>query len=282
HVLIGQAIGASRLPPDLAPSLAALHNDFGGPASGTGCWANTLETSVPSCVFGDPQGSKTVVLYGDSHAAMWFNALDDITQKDHLRLVVLTKAACGAGLLHFGNSVGWGNPQGEYAECDAWHRFALSRIQQIHPSLVIVSQEVDFAPGHRLFTLSQWRNGLEATLRRIVSPGTTALVLGDIPIAEWNVGALFPRCLSINAQAIHHCVTFPAFGRNYRQAEAQAAANVGVRYVNVIPWFCLNKCPAVIGHYAVYMDPWHVSATYTRFLEPLLVKSTGLEQLSAS
>ena len=280
--LVASSVGRRDLPRDLSPPLAALQGDFGGPPPQSGCWPGLGRTSVPACVFGDPRGTHTAVLYGDSHAAMWFDAIDDIATQAHWRLVVLTKGACGAALLHYANPYGWHKGLGEFAECDVWHTFALHRISSLRPSLVILSQSVGPAPGPKAFSTSQWQSGLEATLRRIVTGHTKAVVLSDIPPSTQMLANFFPACLSDNPTRIDLCgTTSPVDGGDYRWAASRAARAFGARYVNVVPWLCSRfVCPAVIGHYAVYNDPWHVSATYTRVLEPVLAQAIGLDRLS--
>ena len=81
------------MPANLRPSvgrrqgdLPAIYND--------GCHLDAAVTKPPPCVFGDTAGATTVVLFGDSHAAQWFPALDDIATRHHWRLLVLTKKGC--------------------------------------------------------------------------------------------------------------------------------------------------------------------------------------------
>ena len=51
-----------------------------------------------------------MVIYGDSHAAMWLDALDPIAKTDHWRLIDLGKGACPADALSFPNPAGAGPP----------------------------------------------------------------------------------------------------------------------------------------------------------------------------
>lgn len=279
HRLLVSASTNRQLPVGITPPVSSLHLDWGGPPTSGRCWPEFSQSSVPSCDFGATRSKSIVVLYGDSHAAMWLSALSDIARREDWRLVLLTKPACGVGLLPFVNPRGWHALGGEYSECDQWHRFAMARIAKLRPRLVIASQSVEEAPGFQRYSTATWRQGLERALRRIDSLGARAIVLGNIPSADTtNPGVLNPICLSVNADKLNKCGTFPGFGENFRQAEAQAAAAAGARYLNVVPWFCLQACPAVIGHYGVYMDPYHLSATYSRFLEPLLAKELNLAQ----
>jgi hypothetical protein len=51
----------------------------------------------PACVYGDPRSSRTVVLFGDSHALQYFPAVERIALARGLRLVHLGKAALARG-----------------------------------------------------------------------------------------------------------------------------------------------------------------------------------------
>ena len=52
-------------------------------------------TSVPpACGYGDPNGTFTLALVGDSHAAQWFIALDAIAKARHWRLETFAKVRC--------------------------------------------------------------------------------------------------------------------------------------------------------------------------------------------
>ena len=72
--LVRAAPRTKTLPTDLTPSLALTAFDFGAPPAP--CWIGFAQWRVPACVFGDPKGGHTMVIYGDSHAGQWFTALD--------------------------------------------------------------------------------------------------------------------------------------------------------------------------------------------------------------
>ena len=103
---VGRSAHIRSLPTDLTPSLAGVSTDFGGPAAP--CWPSLGQTSIPPCVFGDPHGTRTMVVYGDSHAAMWFSSFNLAASLAHWRLFYLGKGDCPADALHYGDPPGWG------------------------------------------------------------------------------------------------------------------------------------------------------------------------------
>jgi peptidoglycan/LPS O-acetylase OafA/YrhL len=260
--LVRRAPDLRSLPTDLMPSLADAPQDWGGPPPS--CSPAIGGTSIPdSCVFGDTSGSHTMVIYGDSHAEMWFDALNIIAKEAHWKLVDLGRGYCPAGSLSYRNPPGWGTPGGEYSACDQWHRFAIRRINQLKPDLVVVSQDVPAVHDDP----HQWQQGLEATLMQLDVPKTRVVVLGNIPILPQNA----PECLSRHVSDIQACsgpvITYLT---PFNQAEKTAAYSVGAHYLDVTPWFCSTVCTGVIGRYDVFVDQFHVGATYTYVLEGVL------------
>ena len=74
--LVDAAPSIKTLPDNLEPSLGASVHNWGTPKGR--CWPTHGRDTLPACVFGDKKGTKTMVLYGDSHAGMSFAALDRI------------------------------------------------------------------------------------------------------------------------------------------------------------------------------------------------------------
>jgi hypothetical protein len=258
------------LPPNLVPSLAEADapSNLGTPPVSTGCWPSAPQANVPSCVFGDPSGRHTMVLYGDSHAGMWFDALDDIAARAHWKLVVLTKGACPAAPLH-SHAPGEFGP---WTACTQWHQFAVARIRQIDPSLLIVSQSpFDETPKGGHYTPAQWKSGLRKLLALVATKKTSQVVLGDIPASGG------PDCLAKYTHDVQRCSLAPlAFLTPYNKAERRAAAVQGARYIDVMPWFCIKSCSSVIGRYSVYYATNHVAVGYSRFLESVLADQLHL------
>jgi peptidoglycan/LPS O-acetylase OafA/YrhL len=269
--LLSAAASIRFLPTDLAPPLATVRYDWGGQMPP--CFPAIGQSVVPpTCVAGDPHGTHTMVVYGDSHAAMWFEALNDIALRTHWKLIDLGKGYCPADSLPYANPPGWGTPGGEYAACDQWHRFAINMINQVRPSLVIVTQEIRGRIDGSSYTPRQWQRGLELTLRQLHVAKGSVVVLGNIPLLPQSG----PECLADNATNVQHCSGAITTGLSkFNRAEQLAAGDAGARYVSVTPWFCSTDCPAVVGRYNVYLDQFHVTGTYSLVLQEVLAKALG-------
>ena len=60
------------------------HRTSGSRRQAVDVFCSLHQSTVPACTFGDSTGSHTMILYGDSHAAMWFVALDEIASQGAL------------------------------------------------------------------------------------------------------------------------------------------------------------------------------------------------------
>ena len=268
--LVVAADGIQTVPEDLIPALsqADSSSNLGIPPVSTGCWPGVSQGTVPACTFGDRLGTRTMILYGDSHAGMWFRALDDIATRAHWKLVILTKGSCPAAALP---SQAPGTT-GDWVACDQWHQFAINRINRIDPNLLVISQAAyELNPDGRHYTVVQWKHGLEQLLRRVTAAKTVKLVLGDPPVSGG------PDCLAQHTDDVQACSLPPvSFLTPYNKVERLAAAAEGARYVSVTPWFCAKRCSSVIGPFSVYYLTNHVAVRYSLFLENVLQSALDL------
>ena len=266
--LVAAALHMTKAPTSLTPAT------FGGPPAGSGCWPALDQTSVPSCVFGDPLGTHTMVFYGDSHTAMWFQPLDDIATRAHWRLVFLGHGSCPAEMVPILSPPSVGAPGSEYGACDQWHTFAIQRINAIKPNLVLITQAFVAGPHFVITPAAQWKAGLEAVFRALAPSHAQIEVLGNIPLLTQSG----PDCLSQHPNDLRACWTrMPDSIARYRAAEQSAATESGARYIDTLPLFCSDGvCPVVIGQFNVYLDREHVAAPYANYLEGALAQLLDL------
>ena len=269
--MVVAATGITTLPADLTPTLAGVRTDWGGPPPP--CWPSYAQTSVPACIYGDPAGTHTMVLVGDSHAAMWFDVMNLIAGLSHWRLAILSKGDCPAVDLPFRSPPDYGTPGGTFVACEHWHTFTQERIDQLHPDLVIITQDANLGPHNTDYSVDRWRNATATLIRRLPVPSSRVIVLGNIP----QTSTSGPQCLSLYPRNVQRCssaISPYIAGKN--AAEAQAAASTGARYINLVPWFCSTTCTDVVGRYQPYWDPYHVTATYSLVLGQVLGYSLDL------
>lgn len=107
-----------------------------------GCLVRQDDTTWASCVYGAVNGTKSVVLFGDSHAANWFPALDAAAKTEGWRLIVRVRAACAP--IDAPQKLADGTP---YHDCAVWRRTVLKEIRTLAPGLIVVGSN---SQGHSL------------------------------------------------------------------------------------------------------------------------------------
>ncbi len=262
--LVASSTRIQQIPVNAIPSLQASAHDFGAPRGP--CTPSVQQLTVPACMFGDLHGHRTMVLFGDSHALMWFRAVDEIAKQSHWRLVILGKGYCMANQYPFHTS-------GLLNLCSRWQSLAIQRIRQLHPDLVVVTQEYQNGPGHIAYTGDQWRRAMERTFAKITGPHTRFVVIGNIPSGDLSP----PDCLAAHPRQVQEC-SMPSTNPNqiYDRAEKEAVTAYGGRYISVRSWFCSRRCSAVIGRYFVYVNQLHITASYSIYLAQVLAEKLQL------
>ena len=79
---VSAAPSITSAPGDITPSLQDVTQDpYFNLLNQNGCDPAFASSTVGKCVFGDPKGSKTIVLLGDQRAAMWFPGFDNMAKQ---------------------------------------------------------------------------------------------------------------------------------------------------------------------------------------------------------
>ena len=260
----GGPVPAGLLPPLAAAraDLPAIYND--------GCHLSQPATTIPDCVFGDPGSSTIVILFGDSHAAEWFPALERLASERAWRLVSLTKSGCTPAWLTVWNT----NLKRPYTECDAWRGLALERIAAERPDLVIVASSHPYpsagtggpADADGGLALAA---GLDDTLGRLVPLARNVALIADTP--KFDIDP--PDCLSAHLDQILACTEPRAqtVDSTWLGTEAGIATGLGVAFVDPTNWACpTDPCPTVVGRYLVYRDQHHLATPFVTALRDRL------------
>lgn len=238
-----------------------------------GCLVPAPDTEGPDCIYGDPDGDKTVVLYGDSHAMQWFPALNEVAKDRGWKLVGLTKSGCPIAHTTVYNA----SLKRGYSECRTWHDNALDRIKDADPDMVFTIQRAEYSVMDgtqrldRETSTKKLREGMTAALKQLKDiTDAKIVVMRDNPVPPMDV----PDCVSKNSKDLEQCVTDKKDGLDFPPINAQAAKQVpGVDLINPIPKLCQDgKCPAVIGDALVYRNGSHMTATFVETLSGWLDK----------
>jgi SGNH domain (fused to AT3 domains) len=131
----------------------------------------------------------SVALVGDSHAAMWSPAFEDLAAQRHWRLETLAKVTCPLQDLRI-TSPYLGR---EYTECEQWRSGILDRLQKERPQLVVLSMSRRYGADFGFTSYDQaWLDSLTRSVAQLRNTGARVVVLGPIPDPHSAV----PACLS--------------------------------------------------------------------------------------
>jgi peptidoglycan/LPS O-acetylase OafA/YrhL len=256
------------VPSNLTPSLSSVRSDKQRPFF-DGCDLSFNSSTSPPCAYGDTAASRTIVAFGDSHAAQWFPALDEYANTNHYRFENLTKATCPPVLIPIFSPV-LGR---DFTECEQWRTQTIARIGAEHPAIVIVDAARHYGPEYDFHVYSsQWLSGLAQTVKELRATGARVLVFG--PIAKPAGDA--PDCLSVHLDDAQACAVPTGAAINYlgSRAEQIAVEGAGGYYVPTAPWVCSkDRCPIVAGNLLMYRDDNHLTDTYAKWLEPVVAAS---------
>jgi peptidoglycan/LPS O-acetylase OafA/YrhL len=98
------------------------------------CHADPRAKVPRKCVFGDVASNKVIVLFGDSHAAQWFPAVEAIAKQYGYRLLSRTKSGCGPVAARTFIKMF----KREYTECNIWRDAVMKEIKALKPTAVIL------------------------------------------------------------------------------------------------------------------------------------------------
>jgi peptidoglycan/LPS O-acetylase OafA/YrhL len=240
-----------------------------------GCHLSLERVDQGECRFGDLQGSEVAILFGDSHAAQWFPALDRVAAESGYRLHAWTKSSCPSADVSIWNQAG----KGPYRQCNEWRESVLRRIETMRPRLVIVSNLVanvataienggSARPLRGRDAQAVLQAGLERTLRRLKDSGATVVVIRDIPHPRPDI----MDCLSSSAD-VHRCELSLLEATQSAPVDRMAAERAGVHVWDLSAAICADgRCRVIdpTDGAIVYRDSNHLTATFVQRLTPTI------------
>jgi SGNH domain (fused to AT3 domains) len=250
--------GPQPLPAGVRPTLARAAGDW-EVLEGDGCTLQELGVEPKSCVFGDLHGRLTVALVGDSHAAQWFPALDQIARQRGWRLVTFTKLACRfVDMRIYSRTL-----KREYTECERWRTIVVSRLVALRPDLVIVGSSEGMAP---ILPADGDPTRQGVAMARLLSPVRTRIaVLVDTPWWTQDV----PTCIAAHVHDLRPCELSRAVAVTWQHLLSERAAVAASRatLVDMTDAICpYDPCPVVLNGMIIYRDSFHLTATFSASL----------------
>ncbi len=266
-----EAVDVQVVPDNLEPSLLTAENDM--PLIYKNDCHQYYDTTIkPNCIFGDPEGSITVALWGDSHAAQWFSALNVIAKERRWRLIALTQGGCP-----FLDIVPYNVHDGvDFGHCATWRKNVRKYMVQEQADVVLLGEYYGIRDSKdRQFIKSNvWKEKLPLLFDSLRADGIEPVMLGDTPDPLPSV----PECISARRRSIGACAPRAPAGIVVAIDDVVRAATqkAEVSFVEPRRWLCSNDfCPVVVGNILVYRDFHHLSDTVMRWLTPTVSETLG-------
>ncbi|MEA2622651.1 MAG: hypothetical protein QOH61_1561 [Chloroflexota bacterium] len=226
-----------------------------------GCLAYEPDTRPRNdCVYGDPHGSYTLALIGDSHTSAIFPAFDKLGKLHHWKILPFVKINCPFLDIRIKSA----HDFSYYPECETWNARVLNKLQSIHPDMTVT------LPFRWIFPMSHSQDTPRkegAAIGRMLAqvPGKR-VVMVDTPWSDRDI----PTCLKSHTRQYCAIPRSQAMTGGVPDRELEAADVGNAYYVNITSTFCPRfPCPVVTpGGILKYRDWHHFTATYSKSLAP--------------
>ncbi len=260
------------LPARVKPSLRWAKWDR--PQIAKRCVLGYLSTQLLRCRDGDLDGTKSIVLMGDSHATAMLDPIRRAARTEGWRVTSMLKGACAVmpGTM---TRLHWSLDRGH--ACRTWRRKALQAIKADPPDLLVVTNSDNLAFVDRQGKSvpkwqrpALWREGI-IRLAAELPAGTELLFFGDVP--DNRVKPI--TCLKRHPGDMSRCVTVrvPPNKRKVEVAQRAAIKATGQHFATLHNKICpSDPCPLVQGQTMIWRSEGHLSGTFARKLTPSLRK----------
>jgi peptidoglycan/LPS O-acetylase OafA/YrhL len=253
------------VPSNLTPPLADAAADKAA-VFVNGCVRSWRDVGQSECATADTTSATTVALVGDSHAAMWNPALEQVAEQRHWRLETLGKVTCPLPNLPI-TSPFLGR---EYTECEQWRGDIGARLQAEHPRLIVLGMGRRYGADFGFTSYDPaWVDNLGRLVTQLGNTGAAVLVLGPVPDPHSTV----PTCLSAHLADASACSPARSLAVNDAgiSAEKIVTSARGGHYADLTPLFCTpERCPVIVGNNLVFRDDNHVTIAYAQALAPVI------------
>ncbi|MET9026996.1 acyltransferase family protein [Nocardia sp. NPDC004168] len=253
------------VPSNLTPALSNARGDR-AEVFDNGCFRSWTDVGQGECASGDPASSTTVALVGDSHAAMWQPAFENMSVAHHWRLETMAKVTCPLLDLPI-TSPYLGRT---YTECEQWRGQIMTRLRHERPRLIVVGMSRRYGGDFGFVTYDPaWIDGVRRLVAQLRESGAAVLVLGGIP----DPHATVPACVAEHIDDASACAPARAVAVDEAgiAAERAAATAGGGQYADLTALFCTTaRCPVIVGNTLVYRDDNHLTSGYATTLAPVV------------
>ncbi len=234
------------------------------------CWEWTPFSGIKTCTFGDPDGTVSIALVGNSHAGQWLPALQRVAERKRWKITTFLASECTATTV----AVSWDTPE-KADGCLAWGQRVLDETRGGAYDLVVTAERNgrEVEPGASDAEQQElWEQGYRDYLEQWQQQDQHVLVLHDLPFPA-STGTNPPECVAENMDDLTACggqrsVWVP---EDPLFAAARSLDDPRLSTADLTDFVCGPRiCPAAVGGVLVYFDGSHVTATYNQTMAPFL------------
>ncbi len=258
----------------LAMQAYETRDDISCPPGG----ARTSSAGDEYCVGGDPDGARTLMLIGDSHAGQWHHGLDEVAAEKGLRLVVRQHLGCPAIPVLYDQVSDSTSRTFEY--CGPFEAGDLRLLDEIAPDAVIVSQwsgtldRIVDASGNQPDSEGRaqlWESGMRSLLDSLDQRGIEVGWIFDVPTLPLNAS----ECLDEKDDvAVCEPVRADTYGRSGRQLEIEhrvLGERDDIATLDMADVVCdVDRCRLEIDGVLTYVDHHHLTGAFAAVQTPKL------------
>ena len=255
----------------IRPSLGKAATDYELPWHDNclGWQATTSPNTSSRCIYGNPNGTYTVALVGDSHASALFPGVNAVAKAHGWKLVPYLKINCS--FLDFTDLMWFGPPLAPYPQCMTWNSVVLGRLQKTAPDLIIISMSRwIFTDSNAEETVSAESSSRIRMIKKLPA-SSKVVIIQDPPLPT---AGKVPDCLSANLTDWRKCAysRTRGFGSGMGQRELAASKATGAGLINLTSAICpgTGDCQVVINGMIVWRDEHHLTATFSATLGPAI------------
>ncbi|CAN5202391.1 acyltransferase family protein [soil metagenome] len=244
--------------------------DDRSPVYRSDCHISQIETRHERCAFGAPGTKPEIVLFGDSHAAHWFDAVEAAAIAGNTAFLMRSKSGCPA----VDGAIWNAKLKRRYVECDTWHRSVLDTIAAERPKLVIISSATSYAmmdeetqaqaQAQEEARPKLYRKALHAMIARLLESAAKVVLIKDTPVLPEE-----PLLCLVRNPGHEELCTWPAVSVLSSDAYIPDLTDFGgrVEILDLNGEICPGgACHAVADGKVIFYDQSHITATFSRRL----------------
>ncbi|KQY60182.1 hypothetical protein ASD11_11960 [Aeromicrobium sp. Root495] len=251
-------------------NLAAAEDDKPAPWSKK-CANGLGKANTKTCELGDPRGSETVLVWGDSHAGAWSSAFDNAGKRGKFRVVMAMRHGCPSSMDSPAATVGRTITGDEREQCRLRNLWVAKRLVPRADAVIITNMMSNYR-----YDGDDQVAGYAKSVEAVRDADKPVFFLQDAALTGDDQGNRHngPKCLAREGQ----CTNPVARALEDRGATEQLAAETKIKVIPTRDQFCdAKQCYAAIGGVSVYFDSSHLTAAYGASMGPWLAKTLADE-----